>query len=59
VSGPRRTPAVAVDVVLFTIVERALRVGSLEAIVDPRRLRPLLIRQLEEARTGAQRAGPA
>lgn len=31
-------------------VERALRVGSLEAIVDPRRLRPLLVRQLDDAR---------
>jgi hypothetical protein len=31
-------------------VERARRVGSLESIVDPRRLRPLLIQQLDEAR---------
>jgi len=51
--------AMAAEFDAIHTVERALRVGSLEAIVDPRRLRPLLIRQLEEARTGAQRAGPA
>ncbi|HKJ24784.1 MAG TPA: carboxyl transferase domain-containing protein, partial [Myxococcota bacterium] len=37
-------------------VERAREVGSLESIVEPHRLRPLLIRQLDEARGGSLRS---
>src|SRR5207248_4225061 len=47
--------AVAAEFDAIHTVERACRVGSLDEIVEPRRMRPALIRALRESRGSVSR----